>query len=312
VTRGAIALVLVALVGACASDAGGSSSRSTSDSPGMDEMDGMTGMDHAASSNPDGAPDAPVTGAQGRVPQFVVECPFSHALRDDPIVFPGLPGNSHLHLFFGNESADAYSTASSLLAGRSLCDQRLDTASYWVPALMDGQTMLTPAKSVAYYRPGAGVDPRSIQPYPLGLEVVAGSAGAEEPQSTAVVAWTCGTGIDREVLPPTCPPSRPLRFLVTFPDCWDGVNLDSADHKSHMAYSSEGACPSSHPVPVPQLQFSVAYGFSGDPSRLTLASGAIITGHADFFNAWDENKLASEISQCIHRGVICGVTSGRD
>jgi len=79
-----------------------------------------------------------------------------------------------------------------------------------------------------------------------------------------------------------------------------------------MAYSSGGACPSSHPVPVPQPQFCVAYGFSGDPSRLTLANVEIITGHSDFFNAWGENELASEISHCIHRGVICGVTSGRD
>ncbi|MEO6125805.1 MAG: DUF1996 domain-containing protein [Ilumatobacteraceae bacterium] len=301
--RTAFVLAFVALLGACTNDRDGSSSSG--------DMASMPGMGHGATSNTDGAPDAPVTGAQGRVPQFIVQCPFSHALRDDPIVFPDLPGNSHLHLFFGNESADAFSTTESLLAGHTLCDQRLDTASYWVPALMDGQTMVTPVKSVAYYRPGTGVDPTSIQPYPLGLEMIAGSAGAEEPQSTAVVAWTCGTGIARDLFPPTCPSSRPLRFLVTFPDCWDGINLDSTDHKSHMAYSSGGSCPSSHPVPVPQLQFSVVYEFSGDPSRLTLASGAIITGHADFFNAWNEDKLTSEIAQCIHRGVICGVTSGR-
>lgn len=39
-----------------------------------------------------------------------------------------------------------------------------------------------------------------------------------------------------------------------FPTCWDGVNLDSPDHRSHVAYpesgtlESGGRCPSTHPV----------------------------------------------------------------
>ena len=32
-----------------------------------------------------GQPDRPIAGPQGGVGQFVVECPFSHALSDDPI-----------------------------------------------------------------------------------------------------------------------------------------------------------------------------------------------------------------------------------
>ena len=35
----------------------------------------------------------------------------------------------------------------------------------------------------------------------------------------------------------TCPDG--LRAQVFFPSCWDGVNLDSADHKSHMAYPTQ-------------------------------------------------------------------------
>ncbi len=257
------------------------------------------------------APDTPVAGAQGRVPQFLVECPYSHSGADDPIVFPGQPGASHMHVFFGNDTANASSTYESLLAGRSQCDQQLDTASYWAPALLDRGTVLTPVKSVAYYRPGEGIDPTSVKPYPPGLKIVAGNAAAFEPQSSGVVAWTCGTGVARDTTPPACPSARPLRMLVTFPDCWDGVNVDSADHHSHMAYSSRGACPASHPVAVPQLQFSVVYRFSGDPGGLSLASGPLTTGHADFFNAWNQDKLTSEIILCIHRLVICGVTSGR-
>ena len=100
-------------------------------------------------------------------------------------------------------------------------------------------------------------------------------------------------------------------MLVTFPDCWDGVHTDSDDHRSHMTYSSGGLCPTTYPVAVAQLQFAVVYDFSGDPSGLSLSSGSMLTGHADFFNGWVQNKLASEIDECIHRKVICGVTSGR-
>lgn len=44
-----------------------------------------------------------------------------------------------------------------------------------------------------------------------------------------------------------------MRAQVNFPSCWDGVNLDSPDHKSHMAFASGGPngggdCPASHPV----------------------------------------------------------------
>lgn len=52
---------------------------------------------------------------------------------------------------------------------------------------------------------------------------------------------------------------------VRFPTCWDGVNLDSPDHMSHMAYPSSGTfesggpCPSTHPVQVPQLFYEVIW-----------------------------------------------------
>ncbi|KAF2279792.1 uncharacterized protein EI97DRAFT_455989 [Westerdykella ornata] len=53
--------------------------------------------------------------------------------------------------------------------------------------------------------------------------------------------------------------------------CWDGKNLDSRDHKSHVAYvryeqpsrasfESGGACPASHPVKIPQNLYEVAWG----------------------------------------------------
>ncbi len=290
----AVAVAAAALLGSCSSAGSATSSH--------------VGHVHPV---PAGHPDHPVTGAQGRVPQFVVECEFSHMGNDDPIVHPGSSGGSHLHVFFGNVTTNADSTLDTLQRGATTCDQPLDRAAYWAPALLTDGRPITPLKSTAYYRPGEEVDPTLLHAYPPGLMMVAGNASATEPQSTAVVAWTCGTGIDRGVAPPDCPAGRNLRLIVTFPDCWDGEHLDSVDHVSHMAYSSGGRCPVHNPVPVPQLQFSVEYPVSGRTGTLTLATGGLLTGHADFFNAWDETKLQREIAVCLHRKVVCGVTSGR-
>jgi hypothetical protein len=55
-----------------------------------------------------------------------------------------------------------------------------------------------------------------------------------------------------------------LRAQIFFPSCWDGKNLDSDDHRSHMAYPASGSynngpCPSSHPVQLISLFFEVLY-----------------------------------------------------
>ncbi len=58
-----------------------------------------------------GQPDAPIAGPQGAVPQFVVECAYDHAAPDDPIVAPGEPGASHLHVFFGHTAVAGRTTS---------------------------------------------------------------------------------------------------------------------------------------------------------------------------------------------------------
>lgn len=53
-----------------------------------------------------------------------------------------------------------------------------------------------------------------------------------------------------------------LRAQVVFPSCWDGENLDSPDHKSHVAYPSlvdNGACPATHPKRFVTLFYEVAF-----------------------------------------------------
>jgi hypothetical protein len=68
-------------------------------------------------------------------------------------VYPGDAGASHLHAFFGNVTANADSTLESLLDKGTTCEQTLDTASYWAPALLENGQLITPEKSVAYIEP---------------------------------------------------------------------------------------------------------------------------------------------------------------
>lgn len=239
-----------------------------------------------------------LAGPQGRVPQFVVECAFSHQNYDDPIVYPGQPGESHLHQFFGNHTTDAFSTYESLRAGQTTCNDQLDTAAYWAPALLDAGQVVEPTRSVSYYRPGLGVDPTTIEPYPPGLEML-----------STLTAWTCGTGSERLPEPPaTCTDQALLHVVVVFPNCWNGTDVRTDDHLFHVAYSQDGRCPASHPHPIPQLTLTVEYPISGAGHELSLASGDISTAHADFFNAWDETKLRHDIALCLGRDVVCSVS----
>ena len=135
--------------------------------------DGHASHDHGTDGSADhvhpdvtsfGQPDRPVAGPQGSVPQFVVECGFSHTAADDPIVYPGQPGASHLHVFFGNTDVDAHTVAADLPTGGTTCDQPLDRAAYWAPALPWNGAMpnLSPALKL-----GAGivVAPGPVTPF---------------------------------------------------------------------------------------------------------------------------------------------------
>ncbi len=108
------------------------------------------------------APDRVRVGPQGAVGQFVVDCGFDRFLADDPIVHPDAAGASHLHQFFGAVGVHASSTYDELVAGDTTCEQRLDTASYWAPVLLDSEfEPIEPVGATAYYRAAEGVDPRS-------------------------------------------------------------------------------------------------------------------------------------------------------
>jgi hypothetical protein len=221
---------------------------------------------------------------------FNVACGFSHRNNDDPILFPGAPGRSHNHTFIGNRNVDASTTPDSLVDGSSTCGE-LDSSTYWVPTLYEGPEPSTPLAAVLYYtRHTSG----PIVAFPPGLKMIAGNALARRPQPKGIVSWSCGgsTG-KRFAAVPVCSEESALVFNVRFPNCWNGKATDSANHKSHTAYSAAGACPASHPVRLPTISLVLIYS---PTSRFAQPASGKFAGHADFMNGWDQKVLARLVS----------------
>jgi hypothetical protein len=221
---------------------------------------------------------------------FLSVCRPSHVASDDPIVFPGDEGASHQHEFFGNVTTNADSTYRSLRAGATTCRIAADTAAYWVPSLFANGERVAPIKVNAYYLAGRGRG--RIVAFPAGLKVIAGDHEATTPQALAITGWKCSGVQDPRLAvdPKTCPDGSHDVMVIRFPDCWNGKDLDSTDHKSHMAYRVGGTCPAGYPVRVPRLSLNVHFDLPAT-TGLTLASGAIYSAHADFFNAWNQTAL---------------------
>ncbi len=246
--------------------------------------------------------------------EFVAYCPFSHRLADDPIVFPGQPGVAHMHSFFGSTVVDAFSTAADLLAGGTTCDPLADRSAYWVPTLWEYGVPVEPEQATFYYFVGTAVRTK-IRPFPLGLRVIAGNGSRSGPtDGPSRYKWSCrGDGTSSTGDFAICPQGHELELLLNFPDCWNGSDLDSPNHQSHMTYSAAGQCPATHPVPVPQLQFKLRYPTSGSAGlSLSVGSGDHAhtdgrgwTAHGDFFNAWEPAAQRARIENCLYAGVKC-------
>jgi hypothetical protein len=246
---------------------------------------------------------------------------------DDPIVFPGKLGASHLHTFFGNTGTDGISTTESLLASQSssCAGGTANRSAYWIPSLIDTTTRraLMPIQNIVYYKSGYDGNPRStlVAP-PNGLRIVAGRKATDSGPMGSWDYWggaaifSCNDGGKSETIP-ACPAGGELHISLTFPNCWDGKNLDSPDHRSHMAYAGytvDKRCPASHPQGIPQISVNIVYKVEpgANASNYRLASDNYPAGvpggyslHGDIWIAWDEDIKKAWMDNCVKAGKDC-------
>ena len=214
-----------------------------------------------------------ITPAQAATPRFQVRCMSSHIATVDPIVSPGEP-SAHEHEFFGSRTTNADSTYASMTASATTCSTADDTAGYWTPTLFRPDGSRVRANSLLiYYR---GVGGQHTHAFPANLKMIS----------------------DRFVIGP-----NPANLIVKFPGCWDGVHLDSPNHRSHMAFDTKGPCPASHPVRVPTI--TEVFRYPVNVSGFHLSSGPFATGHADFWNTWDQDALETLVDRCLNNTQQC-------
>lgn len=281
---------------------------------------------------PSAAPD--VVGA------FRFICMPGQLKKDDPIVYPGQPGRSHLHQFFGNDTADAYSTYASLRAGgNSTCMSPVNRSAYWMPALLNGKGQVVRPDYVSiYYKRRPSSDPVVSDPnhpqyqgkatsLPNGLRFIFGRdmlnlADAPTGQlhfaCDGPVSFTPKDWKNFEEAQAGCPVGNRIGVQMTAPDCWDGKNLDSSDHRSHVAYGSYGSwgylkCPVTHPYVIPAFTMGVwytqapgeIYAFVSDELDTSPAHKRGDTFHADFFMAWDPMVHDLWEKNCLDKMLNC-------
>ena len=265
----------------------------------------------------------PVPAGVATIAEFRADCTFSHRLADDPIVFPGLPGASHMHSFFGNTRVDAGTTAGDLTTfTATTCKPVLDHSSYWVPTLYDAATAkpVEPTGFRVYYR-SIRDNSTGMMPIPTGLRMIAGDAKKKVPTPRGAQGqFYCGfygpgdlDGVARSSNGnwPICDPHSyaTLHYMLQFPDCWDGKHLDSPDHKKHVAYGTDSGCPADHPVRIPALTFDITYGVKGTTQGYFLSSDP--TGrtassmHGDAFLMWDTDAMNKRTKDCLRQRRQC-------
>jgi hypothetical protein len=231
------------------------------------------------------------------------------------IAKPGQVGASHAHDYTAARTTNANSTPNSLRAGGTTCLTEGDFSAYWKPVVSINSVQTAPTAtsrdSLIYYREV----PAGARDIPDGLKMIVGNATATSEAGNPYlgdangIIFKCGPGSGTNLpRPPTTCSSGVMVISVRFPSCWNGMQLDTFDHISHMRYPVSGGCPSTHPAKIVRVETFFRYPVPAGPTFSTgLSSGPYWTIHADFVMAWDRTAFAALVKMCIVDRAPCDV-----
>jgi len=282
----------------------------------------------------------PANGNSGSRGTFTTKCGTNgndNHNTDNVIVAPGVAnGAHHLHDYVGNQSNDAFASDQELAGAQTSCQNQGDKSSYFWPVLrlQDGSQdfdqnndgggkegnvgkILQPAQAQLKF---VGNKKGNVVAMPTALRIITGDAKAfVNGNANANVNWSC-TGFENKVQLkdqyPICPQGSQVVRTTNFQSCWDGQNIDSANHRTHVSFvQADGTCANGFKA-IPQLQVRLVYNVPAPK----LENGTVvnpyavdtfpenlhkpITDHNDFINFFSQNTM-NQMVNCINTGKKC-------
>ncbi|WP_338898665.1 DUF1996 domain-containing protein [Streptomyces sp. TG1A-60] len=278
-------------------------------------------------------------GNSGSTGSFTTSCGVNENNNfntDNLIVAPGVDnGARHTHDYVGNQGNTGFASDQDLANADTSCQNQGDKSTYYWPVMriQDGTDEFDANELGGGAEGNLGSIQRAQQAeirfvgnkqsdvvaMPRFLRIITGAANAfTGGDANANASWSCTGFEDRQLTDkyPICPDGSQVVRTANFQSCWDGQNIDSANHRAHVDFvNADGTCDNGF-VAIPQLQIRLVYNLpapviengqlkapfavDGFPEELHKP----ITDHNDFINVMDEG-LMNQVVQCINSGQNC-------